>query len=106
MVSAMDTMEAIAEPARRRILDALLGGERLVGELCTELGIAQPSVSKHLAVLRGAGLVRVRPEAQRRWYSLHPEPLRDLDEWLMTYRRRWADALDDLERHLDRQEQT
>ena len=106
MVAAMDTMEAIAEPARRRILDALLDGERLVGELCAELGIAQPSVSKHLAVLRGAGLVRVRPDAQRRWYSLCPEPLRDLDEWLMPYRRRWADALDDLERHLDRQEQT
>ncbi len=102
----MDTLEAIAEPARRRILDALLDGERLVGELSGELGIAQPSVSTHLAVLRGAGLVRVRPDAQRRWYSLHPEPLRDVDAWLTPYRRRWADALDDLERHLDEQERT
>ncbi len=102
----MDTLEAIAEPARRRILDALLDGERLVGELGVELGIAQPSVSKHLAVLRGAGLVRVRPDAQRRWYSLDPAPLRDVDEWLMPYRRRWADALDALEQHLDEQEQT
>lgn len=102
----MDTLEAIAEPARRRILDALLGGERLVGDLSAELNIAQPSVSKHLAALRGAGLVRVRPDAQRRWYSLHAEPLRDLDAWLMPYRRHWTDALDFLERHLDRQEQT
>ena len=102
----MDTIEVIAEPVRRRILDALLDGERLVGDLSGELGIAQPSVSKHLAVLRGAGLVRVRPEAQRRWYSLRPEPLRDIDEWLMPYRRRWADALDALELHLDRQEET
>ena len=102
----MDTLEAIAEPARRRILDALLDGERLVGELGAQLGIAQPSVSKHLAVLRGAGLVRVRPDAQRRWYSLDPAPLRDVDEWLMPYRRRWADALDALEQHLDEQEQT
>jgi DNA-binding transcriptional ArsR family regulator len=102
----MDTLEVVAEPVRRRILDALLAGERLVGDLSSELGVAQPSVSKHLAVLRGAGLVRVRPEAQRRWYSLHPVPLRDIDEWLTPYRRRWADALDDLERHLDRQEQT
>lgn len=101
----MDTLEVIAEPVRRRILDALLDGERLVGDLSGELGIAQPSVSKHLAVLRGAGLVGVRPEAQRRWYSLRPEPLRDIDEWLMPYRRR-ADALDALELHLDRQEQT
>ncbi|MFT4228425.1 ArsR/SmtB family transcription factor [Micropruina sp.] len=102
----MDTIEVIAEPVRRRILDALLDGERLVGDLSGELGIGQPSVSKHLAVLRGAGLVRVRPEAQRRWYSLRPEPLRDIDEWLMPYRRRWADALDALELHLDRQEET
>lgn len=101
----MDTLVAIAEPARRRILDALLGGERLVGELSAELGIAQPSVSKHLAVLRGAGLVRVRADAQRRWYSLHSTPLRDVDAWLMPYRRHWADALDALEEHLDGQEQ-
>ena len=102
----MDTLTAVAEPARRRILDALLEGERLVGELSAELAIAQPSVSKHLAVLRSAGLVRVRPDAQRRYYSLRPEPLRDIDAWLMPYRRRWADALDALETHLDRQEQS
>ncbi len=101
----MDTIEVIAEPVRRRILDALLDGERLVGDLSGELGLAQPSVSKHLAVLRGAGLVGVRPDAQRRWYALRPEPLRDIDEWLTPYRRRWADALDALELHLDRQEE-
>lgn len=99
-------MEAIAEPARRRILDALLDRERQVGDLAAHLGIAQPSVSKHLKVLRHAGLVAVRPEAQRRWYSIRPDPLREVDAWLQPYRLRWAQTLDALERHLDAQEES
>ncbi|MDT7563131.1 MAG: hypothetical protein QOG76_1755, partial [Pseudonocardiales bacterium] len=69
------TFEVLAEPTRRRILDLLRGRPRLVGELTEELGLTQPGTSKHLRVLREAGLVQVRPEAQRRWYELRPEPL-------------------------------
>lgn len=79
--------EVLAEPARRRILDLLLVRPRLVGELTEALGLSQPGTSKHLRVLREAGLVRVRPEAQRRWYELRPEPLAELDAWLAPYRR-------------------
>lgn len=93
--------EAVVEPNRRRILDTLRGGDRSVGDLVDALGIAQPTVSKHLKALREAGLVVVRPEAQRRWYRLRPEPLQELDAWLTPYRRAWADRLDALERHLD-----
>ncbi|MCW3003188.1 MAG: ArsR family transcriptional regulator [Conexibacter sp.] len=91
----------LAEPARRDILDLLRGGERTVGELVAALPLTQPGVSKHLRVLREAGLVRVRPEAQKRWYGLRPEPLAELDAWLAPYRRLWAGRLDALERHLD-----
>jgi DNA-binding transcriptional ArsR family regulator len=93
--------EVLAEPARRRILDLLLARPRLVGELTSELGLSQPGTSKHLRVLREAGLVRVRADAQRRWYELRPEPLAELDAWLAPYRRFWAAQLDALERHLD-----
>jgi DNA-binding transcriptional ArsR family regulator len=93
--------EVLAEPARRRILDLLLTRPRLVGELSEALGLSQPGTSKHLKVLREAGLVRVRPEAQRRWYELRPEPLAELDAWLAPYRRFWAVQLNALERHLD-----
>ncbi len=93
--------DVLAEPSRRRILDLLLERPRLVGELTDQLGLSQPGTSKHLRVLREAGLVRVRPEAQRRWYELRPEPLEELDAWLAPYRRLWADRLDALERHLD-----
>jgi DNA-binding transcriptional ArsR family regulator len=96
------TFEVLAEPARRRILDLLLERPRLVGELTGELGLTQPGTSKHLRVLRDAGLVRVRAEAQRRWYELRPEPLVEIDAWLAPYRRLWAGSLDALERHLDR----
>lgn len=96
----------LAEPQRRRILDVLLGGERLVGDLVAEIGLAQPTVSKHLKVLREAGLVDVRPDAQRRWYRLRAEPLREVDEWLAPYRRFWSERLDALERHLDEMEDT
>ncbi|HEY0641323.1 MAG TPA: metalloregulator ArsR/SmtB family transcription factor [Pseudonocardiaceae bacterium] len=95
--------EVLAEPARRRILDLLLVRPRLVGELTELLGISQPGTSKHLRVLREAGLVRVRPEAQRRWYELCPEPLAELDAWLAPYRTLWSGRLDALERHLDTQ---
>ncbi|MEQ4204941.1 metalloregulator ArsR/SmtB family transcription factor [Actinopolymorpha sp. B17G11] len=93
--------DVLAEPTRRRILDLLLERPRLVGELTGQLGLSQPGTSKHLRVLREAGLVRVRPDAQRRWYELRPEPLVELDAWLAPYRRLWADRLDALERHLD-----
>jgi DNA-binding transcriptional ArsR family regulator len=93
--------EVLAEPHRRRILDLLRTGDLPVGALVTELGISQPGVSKHLRVLRDAGLVEVMPEAQRRVYRLLPGPLREIDEWLAPYRRAWETRLDDLERHLD-----
>lgn len=93
--------DVLADPTRRRILDLLLERPRLVGELTDELGLTQPGTSKHLRVLRQAGLVRVRPEAQRRWYELDPEPLRQVDQWLTPYRWLWASRLDALERHLD-----
>jgi DNA-binding transcriptional ArsR family regulator len=91
----------LGEPARRRILDLLLERPRLVGELTEELGLSQPGTSKHLRVLREAGLVRVRRDAQRRWYELRPEPLAEIDAWLAPYRWLWAERLDTLERHLD-----
>lgn len=93
--------EILAEPNRRRILDLLRGGERPVGELVEELAVSQPAVSKHLRVLREAGLVEVRSDAQRRLYRVRLEPLLALDEWLQPYRELWASRLDDLERHLD-----
>ncbi|HEX8065378.1 MAG TPA: metalloregulator ArsR/SmtB family transcription factor [Thermoleophilaceae bacterium] len=93
--------DVLAEPARRQILDLLLERPRPVGELVDRLGLSQPGTSKHLRVLREAGLVRVRPEAQRRWYELRPAPLAEVDAWLEPYRRLWSDRLDALERHLD-----
>jgi DNA-binding transcriptional ArsR family regulator len=91
----------LAEPNRRRILDLLRGAERPVGELVKELAISQPAVSKHLRVLREAGLVEVRADAQRRLYRINSEPLREIDVWLEPYRLLWDARLDDLERHLD-----
>jgi DNA-binding transcriptional ArsR family regulator len=95
------TFDVLAEPQRRRILDLLREGERPVGELVDRLEISQPGVSKHLRVLRDAGLVSVRPEGQRRWYGLRPEALAEVDRWLAPYRRLWGRRLDALERHLD-----
>src|SRR3954451_2340516 len=94
-------LEVLAEPNRRRILDLLLEEPRSVGEITGSLGISQPGTSKHLRVLRDAGLVSVRQDAQRRVYELRPEPLAELDAWLARYRRLWAGRLDALERHLD-----
>jgi DNA-binding transcriptional ArsR family regulator len=98
MATAFDVL---AEPSRRRILDLLLERERSVNELVQQLGLSQPGVSKHLRVLREAGLVRVRQDAQRRWYQISPAPLAEIDAWLRPYRRYWNARLDDLERHLD-----
>lgn len=93
--------EVLAEPNRRRILDLVREHERPVGELVDALELSQPAVSKHLRILREAGLVEVRTDAQRRLYSVNPGPLRDLDVWLAPYRKMWSSRLDDLERHLD-----
>lgn len=95
------TFEVLAEPRRRQILDLLRGGERPVGDLVDHLGLSQPAVSKHLKILRDAGLVVVRQDAQRRWYRLRPEPLTEIDAWLEPYRDLWRDRLSALERHLD-----
>jgi DNA-binding transcriptional ArsR family regulator len=99
--SVPTTFEILAEPNRRRILDALRPGEQPVGALVDRLGVSQPGVSKHLKVLREAGLVQVRRDAQRRWYRLAAGPLAEVDAWIAPYRRFWDDRLDALERHLD-----
>lgn len=95
------TFEVLAEESRRRILDVLVGGERPVGELVETLALSQPAVSKHLKVLREAGLVESRTEAQRRIYRVRAEPLREVDAWLAPFRRQWAAHLSALERHLE-----
>jgi DNA-binding transcriptional ArsR family regulator len=97
------TFDVLAEPTRRRILALLLDRERSVGDLVKRLKLSQPGVSKHLRVLRDAGLVSVRTEAQRRIYEVQPEPLAEVAEWLEPYRRLWAERLDALERHLDKE---
>jgi DNA-binding transcriptional ArsR family regulator len=95
------TFEVVGEPRRREILDLLRTAERPVGELVDRLTLTQPAVSKHLKVLRDAGLVEVRVDAQRRFYSLRPEPLAELDAWLAPYRALWGASLGALEEHLD-----
>jgi DNA-binding transcriptional ArsR family regulator len=97
----MDAFEAIAEPNRRRILDLLRGGERPAGDVVEALAISQPGVSKHLRLLREAGLVRVRQDGQRRLYSLDPRQLAPLEAWLAPYRAFWRGRLDALEDHLE-----
>lgn len=98
-----NTFVMLADPGRRRILDALRAGERAAGDLAAMLPISQPGVSKQLRLLREAGLVRVRRDAQRRFYRLDPKPLADLDAWLEPYRAFWTTRLDALERHLDQE---
>src|SRR5271170_2579242 len=101
----MDSSFAVvAEPSRRAILGLLLSSERSVGEIERELRLSQPSVSKHLRVLREAGFVESRISAQRRLYRLRPEPLMELDAWLVPFRRFWSKQVDALERHLDKME--
>jgi DNA-binding transcriptional ArsR family regulator len=102
----MDSSFAIiAEPNRRAILGLLAASERSVGEIERQLQLPQSSVSKHLRVLREAGLVESRIEAQRRVYRIQPEPLKEIDAWLAQFRRFWATHVDALERHLDRMAQ-
>ncbi len=104
----IQTMESsfaiIAEPSRRAILSLLASSERSVGELESRLRMPQTSVSKHLRVLRQAGFVESRVEAQRRIYRIRPEPLMEIDAWLAPFRHFWTNHIDALERHLDRME--
>jgi DNA-binding transcriptional ArsR family regulator len=94
--------EIIAEPNRRAILSLLASSERSVGEIESELRLPQPTVSKHLRVLREAGFVEAQVDAQRRLYRLRPEPLQEVDAWLTQFRQLWSAHVDALERHLDR----
>jgi DNA-binding transcriptional ArsR family regulator len=98
---AAATLEVLAAPSRRDIVDALRGGAQPVNALVARLSLSQPAVSKHLRILREAGVVRVQPDGQRRLYELRPEPLMELAEWLEPYREMWRESLDKLERHLD-----
>lgn len=101
----MDVFEAVAEPNRRALLDVLAGGERTAGELVASLpSLTQPSVSRHLKVLREVGLVEVRPDAQRRIYALRADGLVQIDDWIERYRRYWSGHLDALQRHLERKQ--
>ena len=97
--------EIIAEPNRRAILSLLVLSEQSVGEIERQLRMPQPSVSKHLRVLRDAGFVESTVDAQRRLYRLRPEPLQEVDAWLAPFRRFWSAHVDALERHLDRMEE-
>jgi DNA-binding transcriptional ArsR family regulator len=105
-VTGLAALQTLAEPRRVAILDLLRDGERPVGELVDAIGLSQPAVSKHLRVLKDAGLVDVRVDAQRRLYRIRPQPLADLDEWLGSYRRLWTNHLDQLEDHLDERRKT
>src|SRR5687767_6277395 len=96
----------LAEPSRRTILSLLAASERSVGEIERRLRMPQTSVSKHLRVLRDAGFVEARVEAQKRVYRLRPEPLMEVDAWLAPFRRFWTGHVDALERHLDKMEET
>lgn len=102
----MNVFEILADPTRRWILERLREGELPAGAFVDELDLAQPTVSQHLRVLRDAGLVAVRPDAQRRLYRLRRDGLRELDEWLAPFRTVWADRLDELERHLETMEES
>src|SRR3954469_23774322 len=95
---------ALADPHRRTMLELLLERPRPVGELVERLALSQPGTSKHLRVLREAGLVRVSQNGQRRVYAIDPGPMAELDAWLAPYRRLWSERLDALERHLDAKE--
>ena len=98
--------EIVAEPNRRAILGLLVTSQQSVGEIERQLGMPQPTVSKHLRVLREAGFVESMVDAQRRLYRLKPEPFQEMDAWLDQFRRFWSPHLDALERHLDRVEQS
>ena len=101
-IRGVESFEIIAEPTRRAILSLLVSSEQSVGEIERQLRMPQPTVSKHLRVLRDAGFVESKVDAQRRLYHLKPEPLQELDAWLAQFRRFWSAHVDALERHLDR----
>ncbi|HEY1524105.1 MAG TPA: metalloregulator ArsR/SmtB family transcription factor [Solirubrobacteraceae bacterium] len=105
-MTELAALQVLGEPRRVAILDLLRDGERPVHDLVGLLGLSQPAVSKHLRVLRDAGLVQARVDAQRRLYRIRPEPLADLDEWLASYRELWTTHLDRLQEHLDRGRET
>jgi DNA-binding transcriptional ArsR family regulator len=105
-VRGLAALQVLAEPRRLAILELLRDGEQPVGELVDQLGVSQPAVSKHLRILREAGLVEARVDAQRRLYRIRPEPLAELDEWLASYRKLWSTHLDRLEDHLDHRRKT
>lgn len=105
-MTELAALQVLAEPRRLAILDLLRDGERPVSELVDRLRVSQPAVSKHLRVLKEAGLVEARPEGQRRLYRIRPEPLAELDEWLASYRQLWTTHLDRLEDHLGRRRKT
>lgn len=90
----IDAFQTLADPTRRRLVEALGRGELPVGDLAAALGVPQPGVSRHLRILLEAGFVRVRPDGQRRLYSLRPDPFREIDEWLADYRQLWEARLD------------
>ncbi len=98
--------EIIAEPTRRAILSLLVSSQQSVGEIERQLRMTQPTVSKHLRILREAGVVESTVDAQRRLYRLRPEPFQQVDAWLAPFRRFWSTHLDALERHLDRMDQS
>jgi DNA-binding transcriptional ArsR family regulator len=100
-MTPVTTYAALAEPSRRLILDMLRERDHSVGELVPRLRLSQPGVSKHLKVLREAGLVDFRVDGKRRWYGLRADPLADVAEWLEPYRKHWSARLDALERHLE-----
>ncbi len=98
----MNTLEALADPTRRRIVELLADGERSAGEIAAQFRTSRPGISRHLRVLREQGLVTTRSEAQRRLYSLDPAPLAELDAWLERYRSFWTNRLDALETEIRR----
>jgi len=98
--------EIIAEPSRRAILGLLVSSQQSVGDIERQLRMPQPAVSKHLRVLREAGFVESKVDAQRRLYRLKPEPLQEVDAWLAPFRQFWSAHVDALERHLDRMDQS
>jgi DNA-binding transcriptional ArsR family regulator len=101
-----DVFQILADPTRRRLVDELRTGERSVGELVDVVDIGQPGVSRQLGILQDAGFVVVRPEGRRRLYALRPEPFRELDDWMMGYRRMWEARLDRFAAELDRRGRT
>lgn len=99
----VDVFQVLADPTRRLVVETLRNGERQVGEIVAQAGIHQSGVSRHLRILHEAGFVSMRPEGQRRLYSLRPEPFREIDDWLRKYRSLWEARLDRLEAALQQQ---